>query len=887
MTIATEQPIFNPTDVSPSRLDQITVGRAAMLDRITSRLVRLASSQSRPHTLIVGPRGSGKTHLMTVALHRAKQDPLFTSNVLTLQLPEDAPGVNSYRDLLVALARRVDDPTGRAAVELRAARDTIGLQQLLTRAAAGRVLLFALENLDRIFESLRDEGQRGLRGFVETSGQLALLATTPALFPSITLRSEPWFGAFDAEHLTKLELADGTELVRRSALDRGDTQLAAFVGSSTGQARLAALQRLTAGSPRLWHVLASTLTINSLDVLIPAVRAMLDRLTPYYQSQLSRLSGVEEVIVVELARLSGAATVTDIATIAGLDRATTNTTVKRLSDDGWIQMSKIVGTDQRKSWYELREPLLRHYLSYREASGGTLDMIVGILSIWFSRAERVRFLAHAGADSTAAQHLIGSLGLDPPQRSDSFYAERSLDTLVAAARCWIAGRPAVGNIRASKELGLAVERLVLDAMRGGEVARSTPSATSNDQSGYASSAADLVGVGLHVLSSQRWPESDGDIVDLMDACWNCEADPSRAVQILTRIAARRQDGLDELTLLARDELAYRRGESGEFSVATDLYADLITDRTRVLGPDHPDTLSSRNNFASFLGASGKASLASELFYSLVHDATRILGSDDPDTLTTRNNYAFWTGRAGDPEAAREAYLALAADRSRLSGSDHPTTLITRMMVADWTGIAGDVVQAREQFSTLVQDFIRVRGADHADTLTARYRFSHWTGHADINNVEQEQLTALVGDLGRLRLLKSAIARAAVTRLAWLLLVSGSDFAPLIAAVGEQATKLVIGTSLGDAPSKEAMLEAVGRLQDGDGVAGVVAALVLMPGLNASDRHDVITRASANLSAETIRTAAQISAALAGDAEALARLPKEIRDLLSASAATAG
>ena len=84
-----------------------------------------------------------------------------------------------------------------------------------------------------------------------------------------------------------------------------------------------------------------------------------------------------------------------------------------------------------------------------------------------------------------------------------------------------------------------------------------------------------------------------------------------------------------------------------------------------------------------------------------------------------------------------------------------------------------------------------------------------------------------------------------------------------------------------------MLEAVGRLQDGDGVAGVVAALVLMPGLNASDRHDVITRASANLSAETIRTAAQISAALAGDAEALARLPKEIRDLLSASAATAG
>jgi hypothetical protein len=41
----------------------------------------------------------------------------------------------------------------------------------------------------------------------------------------------------------------------------------------------------------------------------------------------------------------------------------------------------------------------------------------------------------------------------------------------------------------------------------------------------------------------------------------------------------------------RSKLAQWRGEAGDPAGAAEAYEALLTDRLRVLGPDHPDTLS--------------------------------------------------------------------------------------------------------------------------------------------------------------------------------------------------------------------------------------------------------------------------------------------------------
>jgi hypothetical protein len=68
---------------------------------------------------------------------------------------------------------------------------------------------------------------------------------------------------------------------------------------------------------------------------------------------------------------------------------------------------------------------------------------------------------------------------------------------------------------------------------------------------------------------------------------------------------------------------------------------------------------------------------------------RVLGPDHPNTLSTRNQLARWTGHAGDVAGARDQLAALLPLRERVLGADHPHTIATRHHLALWTGRAGD------------------------------------------------------------------------------------------------------------------------------------------------------------------------------------------------------
>ena len=70
-----------------------------------------------------------------------------------------------------------------------------------------------------------------------------------------------------------------------------------------------------------------------------------------------------------------------------------------------------------------------------------------------------------------------------------------------------------------------------------------------------------------------------------------------------------------------------------------LFAELLPDRERILGRDHPNTLETRNNIAT--GPARQAMRgALRLFAELLPDRERILGPDHPNTLKTRNNIAL-------------------------------------------------------------------------------------------------------------------------------------------------------------------------------------------------------------------------------------------------------
>jgi tetratricopeptide (TPR) repeat protein len=162
-----------------------------------------------------------------------------------------------------------------------------------------------------------------------------------------------------------------------------------------------------------------------------------------------------------------------------------------------------------------------------------------------------------------------------------------------------------------------------------------------------------------------------------------------------------------------DELAESPTEAIQLGKA------LVTDRERVQGADHPDTLTSRNNLAGAYQAAGRVAEAIPLYERTRDDCNRVLGADHPDTLRSRNNLAGAYLAAGRLAEAIPRYEHTLDDRNRVLGADHPDTLRSRGNLAFAYLAAGRVAEAIPLYERTRDDCNQVLDADHPDTLRCR------------------------------------------------------------------------------------------------------------------------------------------------------------------------
>ena len=177
------------------------------------------------------------------------------------------------------------------------------------------------------------------------------------------------------------------------------------------------------------------------------------------------------------------------------------------------------------------------------------------------------------------------------------------------------------------------------------------------------------------------------------------------------------------TLTSRDNLASAYWEAGRATDAIPLHQQTLTDRERLLGPDHPDTLSSQGNLATDYLTAGRATDAIPLHEQTLAAYKRLLGPDHPDTLTSQSNLAaaYWAaGRSADAIPLLEQALAAC---ERILGPDHPNTLRSQNNLAAAyrdTGRAAEAIPLHEQAVAACE---RVLGPNHPHTLQSRYNLA--------------------------------------------------------------------------------------------------------------------------------------------------------------------
>ncbi|HYI60985.1 MAG TPA: tetratricopeptide repeat protein [Acidimicrobiales bacterium] len=448
---------FTPSTMEPEVLEAIFVKREPLAQRLEGAVRAAATTGDIEHHLVAGPRGMGKSHLLSIVVNRIRADAALADDIAVAWLREDEWGITSigdlYEEIIGQLARDPLTPpevAGAAGDALEALADVRAedladrAEELLPAVHGDRVVVVVVENLDAIFESVGTDDQHRLRAYLQNGRRTVLLASTPSISPSIATRKGLFFGFFAIDHLDELDVIEARDLLGRIATLRGGEdgeRLVAYLGTDEAVRRLRVVAHLAGGHPRLWVLMSECITTERLEELVSLLLAVLDDLTPYYQAQMAALSGQQRKIVTVLARAEGALAVKDIARRA---RVKENVAAKQLGDLtklGYVRQPVLPPgvevKDKRTRAYELREPLLRHCLEVKESRGRPLRLVVEFLRTWYDRDRLEEW--SLSLEPLAASYARAALEASEHERA---HGSRAVDSALAeAADAISAGRP--------------------------------------------------------------------------------------------------------------------------------------------------------------------------------------------------------------------------------------------------------------------------------------------------------------------------------------------------------------------------------------------------------------------------------------------------------------
>lgn len=403
---------FTPSQMTHETLEFILVKQQGLVRRLVEAIGSSARVEAKPQTLLLGPRGIGKSHIVALVYHRLKAEENANSSLILAWLAEEEWGVASLADFFLVVLRSLEREYG-GLQERIAALYRLPVPQIAEAAAAllrtfigERTLVVLLENLEEIFRGLDDQELRSLRTYLSVRPFIIFLATTPSLFTNITRSESPFCDFFEPIYLDELSVREATELLGKVAERRNDNRLSDFLKTPLAQERVQVVHDLAGGHPRIYLLFAHLLTQETLDELVTPFRELLDELTPYYQSRMQLLSPQQRKIIEFLCDRRGAVSVKEIAAQKLITPQTASSQLDKLEEMAYVRKNTV----GRESHYELREPLLRMVIEVKRGRGEPIRLIVDFLRLWYSRTERENRLAQTPEHALLTrQYLEASL----------------------------------------------------------------------------------------------------------------------------------------------------------------------------------------------------------------------------------------------------------------------------------------------------------------------------------------------------------------------------------------------------------------------------------------------------------------------------------------------
>ena len=412
---------FNPGVFQSDQeiIDQFVV-RGRELNAVLEVIHNNIGVPSCQHTLVVGPRGRGKTMLLARIAAEIRTDPQLRQALVPVRFMEESMEVfdiaDFWLDALLYLAEECAERHPGLCSEIQATHESLARRtqgdDIAGQAKAalldaadelGRRLVLMVENLQSLCEDVDEDFGWQLRQSLQSDPEIILLGTATSRFKALDDASAPFFELFRILLLEPLDTAECQRLWHVITGEQRDTR------------EMRPLEIFTGGSPRLLVIVAEFARHRTMRLLLEALVDLVDDHSEYFRGNLDSLPKTERRVFVALADLWRPSTTREAANRARLGVRKTSALLGRLVGRDAVKFDG----DGRNRLYSVREPL--HCIYYK-------------LRRWRDEAAVVhgliRFMvAFYGPHETAS--ILGSLLADKSNDSVFRRAQEDLDSDLA------------------------------------------------------------------------------------------------------------------------------------------------------------------------------------------------------------------------------------------------------------------------------------------------------------------------------------------------------------------------------------------------------------------------------------------------------------------------
>lgn len=406
---------YTPRKAKFEHLKKTFVAREDIFKEIIDSIKAQAHSAAFQHWMVLGTRGMGKSHLITMIYHTIKTDDSLNGLWTPVLMNEEEQSIFSLHTLflriLIQLSDEIKTADGKKATEIVSFVDAFrsgkeSREEILESALAflkdfmensGKKLLLLLENTDEIFTrylTTKKEVKK-FRSILTHENFLLMIGTSPTFFDGISNVKAPLYDFFRLRQLHLLTYQEAVQLLNCwLEMDRQtEKKDKCPLPFKEDDYRLRVLFHLTGGNPRI--LLFLYMAVNGkdgIDNTLDTFTALLEEdLSNYYLSRIRNLSNQVQPIVIALAESNRNLTQTEIAQKTFLPVRSMGTAINRLEKDGMIKpVSEKKG---KNTLYTLTDQLFRLWHQWRTSLDDrkVITALVEFLAVWYRQKDLVTY----------------------------------------------------------------------------------------------------------------------------------------------------------------------------------------------------------------------------------------------------------------------------------------------------------------------------------------------------------------------------------------------------------------------------------------------------------------------------------------------------------------